>query len=414
MSSNLAVLQDRSVLALLTARSISLLGNAIMPIALAFAILGMPGGSATVLGLVLGTRMLTQVIFVLLGGLVADRWPRHRVMVRADLAAGVVQAAVGALIISGEATPLLLAGLAALSGAAAALFEPASRSLMPQLVDGEGLQSANALLSLSMRGGSILGAALGGVLVATLGAGFALLVDAGTFFASAAVLSAVRVTRPAPSRPSSTMFAALREGWQEFISRQWVWVMVAQMAFVNVLLAGSFYVLGPVVAKQSLGGAAGWSVVLSTQAVGFVLGTMVAMRIRPANPIRVTALATIGFPLSLFFLAAGAPLVAVAAATFTAAIFIDVYEVMLDTSLQRHIPPEALARVMSYESLGAFALVPLGAAVAGPIASQIGVAATLTWAGVLIVVSAPLVLLVPSVRAVPALAEEPRPTGVTQ
>lgn len=413
MSSNLAVLRDRSVLTLLTARSISLLGNAIMPIALAFAILGMPGGSATVLGLVLGTRMLTQVIFVLLGGLVADRWPRNRVMVGADVAAGVVQAVVGVLIISGAATPLLLAGLAALSGAAAALFEPASRSLMPQLVDGEELQSANALLSLSMRGGSIIGAALGGVLVATLGAGWALLVDAGTFFASAVLLSAVRLTVQAPGGPSSTMVAALREGWHEFVSRQWVWVMVAQMAFVNVLLAGSFYVLGPVVAKQSLGGAAGWSVVLSTQAVGFILGTMVAMRIRPANPIRVTALATAGFPLSLFFLAAGAPLVAVAAATFAAAIFIDVYEVMLDTSLQRHIPPEALARVMSYESLGAFALVPIGAAIAGPIAAQLGVSATLTWAGVLIVASAPLVLLVPSVRAVPAAAET-HPVGASQ
>ncbi|MFF7983321.1 MFS transporter [Streptomyces sp. NPDC007901] len=401
MKAHFAVLRDRSVLALLSARSISLLGNAIMPVALAFAVLGMPGGSATVLGAVLAVRMATQILFVLVGGVIADRFPRQRVMVGADLVSGAVHTGLAVLVVSDSATPVRLAALAALSGAAAALFEPASRSVMPQLVDGDGLQSANALLKLSMRGGSIVGAALAGVLVAAVGAGWTLLVDAGTFLASAALLSLVRKVPAAAGGPSRTVLAALREGWREFTARQWVWVMVGQLAFVNVLLAGSFYVLGPVVAKEEYGGAPGWSAVLTTQAVGFVLGTMVAMRIRPAHPVRVAALATVGFPLSLFFLAAEAPLVAVCVATFAAAICIDIYEVMLDTSLQQHIPPEALSRVMAYESLGTLALVPIGAAVVGPVSAGIGVGPTLFGTAALIVAAGLLALPLPSVRAVP-------------
>ncbi|MEU1465825.1 MFS transporter [Streptomyces sp. NPDC005727] len=406
MKSDLLVLKDRSVLALLTARSVSLLGNAIMPIALAFAILEMPGGSATVLGLVLATRMVTQLLFVLLGGVFADRLPKQRLMIGADVAAGAVQTVAALLLIGGTASPVALAGLAALSGAAAALFEPASRSVMPALVDGESLQSANALLKLSMRGGSIVGAALGGVLVAVMGAGQTLLVDAGTFFASALLLTLVRAVAPAAKGPAKTMLAALREGWQEFTARRWVWVMVSQMAVVNVLLAGSFYVLGPVVAKHTYGGATGWSAVLTVQAIGFVAGTLVAVRVRPARPVRVAALATAGFPLPLFLLAAQAPLAAVCVAAFAAAIFIDVYEVMLDTTLQKNIPPEALSRVMSYEVLGTFALVPLGSAVAGPVSRGLGSGPTLAWAGALIVAAGVLTFLLPSIRAVPPVKAE--------
>jgi predicted MFS family arabinose efflux permease len=281
--------------------------------------------------------------------------------------------------------------------------------VMPQLVSGDALQSANALLKLSMRGGSILGAALAGVLIATIGPGYTLAVDAGTFLVSALLLLGVRSAAAAGAGTSTgqsrTLLAQLREGWQEFTARQWVWVMVAQLAFVNVLLAGGFYVLGPVVAKESLGGAPGWSAVLTAQAIGFVLGTMVAMRVRPAYPVRAAAALTMLFPLSLFLLAGRAPLLAVAAATFLAAICIDVYEVMLDTAMQQHVPPEALSRVMSYESLGSFAFVPLGAALAGPVASVLGVDTTLIWASVLIMASGPLVLLLPSVRAVRPLAQ---------
>ncbi|MFI5674069.1 MFS transporter [Streptomyces cellulosae] len=395
-----ALLKDRSVVTLFAARLVSLTGNGMAPIALAFAVLAMPGASASTLGLVLTGRFLSQVLFVLVGGAIADRFAKKQVMVCADVAAGVVQMVIALLVITSNATPLVLAALAALSGAAAALFEPASRSIVPQLVSEEQLLSANALVKLAMRGGSIIGAALAGVLVATIGTGPTLVVDAASFLVSAALLVFVRVQKAAPPATGPTLLRQLKEGWEEFTSRQWVWVMVAQLGFVNALLAGGFYVLGPVVADRSLDGASSWSVILTTQAVGYVLGNIVALRIRPRRPIRAAMLLTVGFPLPLILLAGTAPVFAIAAAAFASAICLDLYDVTIDTALQKNIPAESLSRVMSYESMGSFACVPLGLSMAGPIADAVGVTTALTWAAVLMVLAGPIVLLLPSVRAV--------------
>ncbi|MGW2787207.1 MFS transporter [Streptomyces populi] len=400
MKGDFAILKDRSVLALFSARSVSLLGNSIAPIALAFTVLHLPGGSPSMLGVVLAARLLSQVMFVLLGGALADRWPKLRVMVSADMGAGLAQGLAATLVITGHATPWILAGFAALSGAAAAVFEPASRSAMPQLVSGDALQSANALLKLSMRGGSILGAALGGVLVSTMGADNTMLVPAGTFLLSALLLLAVRITDAVVPAKGPALIQQIRDGWKEFTAKQWVWVMVSQLAFVNVLLAGSFYVLGPVVADKYLGGASAWSTVLVAQAAGFIVGSMIAMKVRPRRPVQAAALLTMGFPLSVLLMAAEAPLAAIAAATFLAGVCIDVYEVTLDTALQKHVPPEALSRVMSYESLGSFALVPLGMAGAGPAADMVGVDTALFGTAALIMLAGPAVLLLRSVRSV--------------
>ncbi|MFF4016047.1 MFS transporter [Streptomyces sp. NPDC001843] len=399
MPSNLQVLGNRSVLYLLTARSVSLLGNAMAPVALAFTVLGLPEGSATGLGLVLTARLASQVVFVLLGGVVADRWPKYRVMVGADVVAGLAQSAVAALVITEHATTWSLACLACVNGAAAALFEPASRSVMPQLVSGDVLQSANGLLQLAMRGGNIIGAAIAGVLVALVGPGPTLAIDAASFLISAAFLSGIRLTATGQAGSAPSLVHELREGWKEFTARQWVWVMVAQLCFVNVLLAGGFYVLGPVVAKEHLGGAPAWSAILTAQAVGYVVGSTTAVRLRTHRPIRLAAVLTMGFPLPLFLLAAEAPVVAAAALAFAAGVCIDVYEVLLDTALQKNVPEEKLARVMSYESVGSFAFVPLGLALAGPASAALGVGPALLWAGVLIVLAGPVVLLLPSVRA---------------
>ncbi|MCT9004762.1 MFS transporter [Streptomyces sp. NPDC054766] len=411
MTGDFAILKDRSVLALFSARSVSLLGNAITPIALAFTVLHLPGGSPSMLGVVLAARLLSQVMFVLLGGAFADRWPKLRVMISADIGAGLTQGVAATLVITGHATPWILAGFAALSGAATAIFEPASRSAMPQLVSNDALQSANALLKLSMRGGSILGAALGGVLVSTMGADKTMLVPAGTFLLSALLLLAVRITNAVVPAKGPALIQQIRDGWKEFTAKQWVWVMVSQLAFVNVLLAGSFYVLGPVVADKSLGGASAWSTVLVAQAAGFVVGSGVAMKIRPRRPAQAAALLTMGFPLSVLLMAAEAPLAAIAVATFLAGVCIDVYEVTLDTALQKHVPPEALSRVMSYESLGSFALVPLGMAGAGPMADLVGVDTALFGAAALIMLAGPAVLLLRSVRSVTEKTESDRTAG---
>jgi MFS family permease len=383
------------------------MGNAVAPVALAFAVLGLPGATATTLGLVVTARLVAQVGFLLLGGVIADRFARHRVMVAAAVSAGLTQGAVAALFITGTATPLAVAALATVSGASIAMFDPAARSILPQLVDGEGLQAANALLRLSMNAGSILGAALAGVLVVLVGPGWALAVDAGSFLIAAVLLLTVRGRPAAAGRAGATLVGQLRDGWREFTAVTWIWTMVAQLALANLCIAGGFVVLGPVVARDELGGAGAWAAVLTAQATGLVVGSLVAMRLRPRHQVRTAALFTLGFAPPFFLLGVGAPVVLIAAAMFVTGLSIDVYEVLFQTSLQRQVPAEALSRVMSYDSLGSYVFVPLGLAVAGPIAGAAGTRPTLTAAGILIVVAALGVLTVPAVRA--ARFAEPAP-----
>lgn len=393
------MLREPSFLPLFVARTISLLGDAIAPVALAFAMLSLPNGSATSLGIVLTARIVAQLTFVLFGGVIADRMPKQWVMVIADLTAGATQAIIATLFITHHAVIPVVAALSTLNGAAAALFRPAARALVPGLVAKEYLQSANALLRFSMNTGSILGAALSGVLVALLGPGWALAVDALSFLASAGLIAGVR-TRDLITAPAGRLLAQLRDGWREFTARQWVWMMVTQLAFANVCIAGGIVVLGPVVAKAYLGGAVGWAVAVAAQAAGLVVGSLVGMRLRSRYPVRFAALLTVGFVPPLVALALDAPLPVVVAGMFVTGFCIDVYEILFQTAVQVHVPPHALARVMSYDSLGSFALIPVGLAIVGPLSALIGVATTLLGAAVLVTASGAIVLLSASVRNV--------------
>lgn len=305
MHRNFGILADRSFRYLFLARTASLLGTATAPIALAFAVLSLPGSSATDLGLVLAGRSLAQVLLLLFGGVIADRVSRFRLMMASDLLACATQAAGAALVIAGTATTGSLTALAMLNGTAAAAFLPASRGVVPQVVPREKLQPANALLRLSRNGTGIVGAALAGVLVTGAGPGWALAFDAATFAVSAALLAGIRTGRTARAA-RSTVLADLRDGWREFRSRRWVWLLVVQFTFVNACFA-AISVLGPLTAQRRLGGAASWSVILTAQAVGLVCGSLLAMRLRPRFPMRVASVGTLGFVPPFFLLAVAAP-----------------------------------------------------------------------------------------------------------
>lgn len=394
------ILRDRSFRRLFLARSASLLGSAVAPIALAFAVLDRPGASATDLGVVLAARSLAQVLLLLFGGVLADRVSRSRLMVASGLLACAAQAATGALVLTGAASTGAVAVLAAINGAAAALFLPASRGVVPQVVHQQRLQSANALLRLSRNGSGILGAALGGVLVAGVGAGWALVLDAVTFAASAGLLAGIRVGR-APRAAGTTMLVDLGDGWREFRSRRWVWLLVVQFTFVNACFA-AISVLGPVTAQRDLGGAAAWSTILTTQAIGLVCGSLLAMRLRPRFPMRVATLGTLGFVPPFFLLAVPAPIWLIAAAMFLNGACVDIFEVLWDTALQAHVPAEALSRISSYDFLGAFALGPLSLAAVGPVAGLVGTSWTLVGAGSLLAVVILAAIADRSVRLLPA------------
>ncbi|HTF09113.1 MAG TPA: MFS transporter, partial [Asanoa sp.] len=213
---------------LVAGRTTTMLGNAVAPIALAFAVLDLTG-SARDLGLVVGVRSLANVIFILFGGVIADRLPRHLVMVGASVLAGATQAAVAVTVLTSTATIPLLLALSAVNGIAAAVAFPAIAAIVPQTVPSGMLQQANALNRLAFNSAMIAGSSLGGVLVATAGPGWGLAVDAGTFFLAGLLFALVRVPKtdqpPVLDRPG--IFAEMRHGWTAFISRTWLWVVVA-------------------------------------------------------------------------------------------------------------------------------------------------------------------------------------------
>jgi MFS family permease len=304
---DLGILRHRTFRNIFAARAVSLLGTSMAPTALAFAILDQPGGSAAKLGIVLAGRSIAQVIFLLFGGALADRFPRYRIMVGSDVLAFAAQGAIAGLFITRTAPLALLVGLSVVNGAANALFLPASRGLIPEIVDPSQLQSANALIRLSQNSASLAGVAASGAIIVAVGAGWALGLDAATFAVSALLVLTSQAPRSGHARDRTTMLSDLREGWQEFRSRQWVWVIVAQFALVNLCFSPCVYVLGPIVAKEHWGGALAWSVIITANAVGLIGGSFLAMRIRPARPLLVATIATFGFLPPFFLLAVHAP-----------------------------------------------------------------------------------------------------------
>ncbi|HWA55124.1 MAG TPA: MFS transporter [Solirubrobacterales bacterium] len=389
------MLRGREFRLLFGGQAVSVLGDRMVVVALAFAVLEI-GGSVTDVGFVLAAGTFPLVATVLVGGVVADRASRRAVMVTADLVRVVSQGAMAVLLITGTAEVWTLALLAGVTGVATGFFSPASTGLLPELVLTEQLQPANALSASAVATGEIAGPALAGVLVATVGAGWAIAGDAVTFAVSAACLTMLRV--PVRSAVQRSSFATeLREGWVAFRSRRWVWTFVAYFAMVN-LLWGAWGTLGPIVAKTDLGGAAAWGSILATMGIGALAGSLLATRVKPTRPLLLAALADGLFILPLAFLAAAppAPLIAIGALLAGAgmALAISVWE----STLQRHIPGESLSRVSSYDWFGSLAFAPLGLAVWGPIATAIGISTSLWLAFGLAVVATLALVSVPEIR----------------
>ncbi|MFI7596300.1 MFS transporter [Actinoplanes sp. NPDC049681] len=366
---------------LLAGRTVAAFGNAIAPVALAFAVLDLTG-SAGDLGLVVGARMTAKVLFLLFGGAFADRVPKHLLMVGSGLAAAVTQGAIAALVLTGTATVPLLITLSAVNGMVAALALPASSAILPQLVPAEQRQRANALNRLVFNGAYIVGAPVGGVLVATAGPGWGIAIDASTFLLSAACFAAVGSVAT-PRSGKAGILTDLRAGWTEFRSRTWIWVVVSAFALMNASLSGGFNVLGPLVAQHSVGRQA-WGFVLGAQTAGMVLGAVVAMRIRARRLLFVGVLCT-GFQvLPLLTLGVAPRLGLLLAAAFLAGFTVEQFIVAWETSMQEHVPADKLARVYSYDMVGSFIAIPVGQVLAGPIAEAVGVEPTLIGAAGLV------------------------------
>lgn len=396
-SGMLAPLRHHAFRWLATGRFANYLGNAIAPIALAFAVLDLTG-SVVSLGVVVGARSLANVLLLLFGGVLADRLPRPLVLQGAAYGAAVTQGVVAASVILEFASVLLLVVLGVVNGAAAAMSMPASAALTPQTVPTSELRQANALLRILTNGALVGGAAVGGVIVATVGPGWGIAIDAAMFLVAGTCFGRIRVasTRLATGA-SRHPIADLREGWSEFVSRQWVWVVVLQFMVVNAALVGGVAVLGPAIADETIGRQA-WGLVLAAQTTGFVVGGFVALRWQARRALRLGVLLTAVEAVPLLALAQAPRLAVLLCAFFAAGVAMEQFGIAWDVSLQENVPTDRLARVYSYDMLGSFIAIPVGQIAVGPIAARYGTEATLAGTAALVLLATAAALCSRSVR----------------
>ncbi len=399
--STLRVLRHPGLLRFLTGRVLSLLGSSMAPLAISFAILD-HSGTATQVGEVLAAQSIPLVAFLVFGGSAADRWGRRRVMVLADLLRAGAQAALATWVIAGHPPLGAFAGAEAVIGVGQAMFGPATTGLVPDLVaDPSDLQAANSLRGLANSLATVAGPALAGIVVAAINPGWAIAVDAATYLASAALLVSLRL--PArPPIPSASFAAQLREGWTEFWGRTWLWVIVAQYALFHLIVLAPFMVLGVVIAKTSLGGPTAWGAILAALSLGSLAGSLVTLHVRPRRPLLVATLSGFTWIAPTLMLGLTAPAWAIAIGAFSAGTGLGVFGPLWDTTLQHHIPERVLSRVSSYDYLGSVALLPVGYALAGPLAAILGGHTILIAAAAWIAISTFAVLAMPAVRNLPS------------
>ena len=391
------VLRERNFRLLFAARTISFFGTNLAPIAVAFAVLGL-SNSASDVGLAFAAWTLAQVCSLLVGGVIADRLPRRLVMIASDSASFCVRSAMAALLVSGHARVWELVVLQAVGGAAVAFHSPASTGLVAETVPESLFQQANGLMSIARYAAFPVGAAVGGTLVATVGSGYALLLDASTYAASAFLLASMHLPARAAKAAAPNFFRELVDGWRAFTEHTWVWLLTGWISLYFLVTYAPFFVLGPYIAKHSLGGAAAWTIVVTGEAIGSLAGGLAGLRLRPVRSWAVVGPLFAVTSVQCALLALRAPALAIGAAAVFAGFAFSFGTVVWETSLQERIPREKLSRVGAYNWFGAMAFLPAGYAIAGPVAGVIGVSTTLWIGAAWIVITTALVLCVRDVR----------------
>ncbi|WP_045510525.1 MULTISPECIES: MFS transporter [Kosakonia] len=378
------------------ARLLTVLGNGIAPIALAFAVLDI-GGSATELGIVVAARSLFNVAFLLVGGVLADRYSRSQVLVLSSLVAACSQGVVAWLVLDGSATVLLLAILGTINGAAAGIALPASSALVPQTVPAHNLREANAFIQLGIYSGTVVGASLGGILTSAVGPGWGLAIDALGFAASAPLYLAIRMGAIQETAAQSNILQDLRDGWKEFISRAWVWAIVVQFTIINAAFSGVVMVLGPIIADASFGRTR-WGMIVAAQSVGLIVGSFLALRWRPRRDLFIGVMLVAVCAVPIYLLSQNVSTTWLLAAFFLAGVSFGLFGVAWAQSLQTHIPPEKLARVYAYDAMGSFIAIPVGELPAGPLATHFGSSNVLIASAIAVVIACAGASFIPAIR----------------
>lgn len=405
------VLRDEPQFArLFVGQSLSVLGDRVSFVAIPFAVLSV-SGSASDVGLVTASGLFPMLLFALVGGVWADRFRRHRVMLVSDVVRCAVQGLMAVLLMTGTARISYLVPLMLVFGTADAFFMPASTGLLPLLVGPDRLREANALRGFTQSSTLVLGPALAGGLVALLGPGGALALDALTFAASAAFLARLkpRSTAVGTAEPIAvgTFLKEVRAGWVQVRSRTWVWSGMAAIAVYHVVVLPSVFVLGPVLAEREWGGAASWSTVTAGFGIGSIAGDLCAYRLKVPRPMVLAAAGLAVASCQAIIIGSGASIVLITILEAVTGVGVSLFFVLWETALQTHVPEAALSRVSSYDYLLSAGLMPLGLVLAGPVSDALGVRPTLYAMTVLGVPAALALLLVPAVRRLPDHATDP-------
>jgi hypothetical protein len=393
----LGPLTERNFRVFFVGYSTSLLGSAMASVALTFAVLDNGGGPAD-LGYVLAADVVPQVAVMLGGGVLADRVGRRPVMLTTDTIRLAVQGTLAALLFTGPLPIWAFVLLAGLLGTGEGFFNPALGGLRTEIASRDTLPDANALLGVIQSGSGIIGPALAGGLIALSTPAVVIACDATSFAVSIACLARLVVT-PASSARQSPL-RDLRDAWAVFRSQTWLWVTTLQFALFNLFTWAPYLLLGPILARQYLGGASAWGIIAASYAGGSVLTGLVLVGRRPRRLLLVATIGTFGYPIPCLMLALHSPLDLVAVGAFAGGTGSAVAGTYLNTAMQQRVPAQMLGRVTAFMLTGSYALGSMSWVVIGSIAAVVGPVRMLGFAAAYATVSAAVVLALPAVRAV--------------
>ena len=392
------VLAHKYVKRLFIARFISNFGNGMGPIALAFGILALPNGSANMLGLVLGTTTVLFLIMLPFGGVIADKYGRARMVGLTDMAAGLVLFIQVFYFATGDVPIAVLLITNGFFGLMWGIFWPAFSGLMPAVLPEAGLQKGNALNAFMHNAGVILGAAAAGLLIDVFGVAFTLAIDAASFFISGLMIFTFRHLTPRAKHTENTMLDDLLHGWRVFLSFRWIVIIVGAFSVIVMCWAAAENILGPLIALEHFNGAKSWSFVITAESAGLIVGSIIAIKIKPKYPMRFLMISSFTITFYIWSLAKPQSLLMIAFGAFLFGITLDLWGTLWSTALQRKVPRDSLSRVSSFDAMGSMMFRPIGLAIAAPLSTLLGIENFLQILAAITVVAIIVPLLDPQVR----------------
>jgi MFS family permease len=396
------VWENPSLKKLVLARFISNFGNGLAPVAIPFGVLGLSGATASSLSLVWFANMFPLVAFMLIGGVIGDKFPRAQLVGGTDIILGILVIINGISLITNNGSVLIFAIVGFVGGILNAIWYPAMGALTSDLADEKILQESNSSIMLSSNLAMILGTAMGGILVATIGPGWAIFIDGLSFVLAGYIVYSLRKLTPSAKPSGESTLNELRSGWKEFKTHKWIVAIVAASTVIMAAERSIYSVIGPIIAKDNLGGAKSWSAILTIWGFGSVIGVIFAGKIRPKYPIRFALLTQ--FPTVIWMLAIGNSnsVVFIAITAFFFGIAMDLFYVLWITTIQQHVAKESISKVLAYDAWGSLALAPIALGFAGPISEKFGNSATANALALITLIALLLPFLVKEVREIKA------------